>query len=312
MSQTVVAALYKFTPFEAPDALRAPLLEQLDACGVKGTILLAHEGLNGTIAGSRAGIDEALAALRALPGCANLEHKESHAKAIPFVRLKVKLKKEIVTMGVPGVDPNSLVGTYVDPREWNALIAAPDTVVIDTRNDYEVAIGTFEGALDPDTATFGELPAWLEENKDSIKGKRVAMFCTGGIRCEKASSYFKAEGIEEVYHLKGGILKYLEHVPEDDSLWRGECFVFDERVSVKHGLALGEHEVCGACRWPIDAAGRQSPFYVKGVSCARCYDKRDDSQRQRYAERQKQMDLAEKRGQTHLGQVYDPPAKKHG
>lgn len=310
MSQSVVAALYKFTPFEAPESLRDPLLARLDACGVKGTILLASEGVNGTIAGSRAGIDAALEAIRALPGCSDLEHKESFAEELPFIRLKVKLKKEIVTIGVPGVDPNAVVGTYVDPGDWNELIADPDTVVIDTRNDYEVAIGTFEHAIDPKTSTFRELPNWLDAHKEDLRDKKVAMFCTGGIRCEKASSLFKTAGIEDVFHLKGGILKYLELVPEEDSLWQGDCFVFDDRISVKHGLEQGDLEVCGACRWPIDDAGRRSPNYVRGVSCDNCIDTKDDAQRARYRERQKQMDLAEQRGELHIGATYDTPPKK--
>jgi len=312
MSQIVVAALYKFTPFEAPENLREPLLAQLRNCGVMGTILLAKEGINGTIAGSRDGIDGALAALRSLPGCTDLEHKESHADDMPFLRLKVRLKKEIVALGVPSVDPNAVVGTYVDPTEWNDLISDPDTVVLDTRNDYEVAIGSFDGAIDPKTSTFGELPAWLDAHRDTLKDKKVAMFCTGGIRCEKASSLFKSEGIEEVYHLKGGILKYLELVGEEDSLWRGDCFVFDYRVSVRHGLAQGDMEICSACRWPVDEAGRKSPNYVRGVSCDNCIDTRSDAQRQRYMERQKQMDLAEQRGQVHMGAPQGLPAKKLG
>lgn len=301
MSQIVVAALYKFTPFDALETMREAVFARLNACGVKGTILLAEEGINGTIAGTRTGIDEALETLRALPGCADLDHKESHADDIPFLRLKVRLKKEIVTLGVPGVDPNIRVGTYVDPTDWNDLIADPDTVVIDTRNDYEVAIGSFEGAIDPKTTSFRELPAWLDAHRDTLKDKKVAMFCTGGIRCEKASSLFKAEGVDDVYHLKGGILKYLEHIPEEESLWQGDCFVFDGRVSVKHGLALGEYDICHACRWPIDEAGLKSPNYVPGVSCDHCIDTRDDKQRQRYIERQKQINLAKERGETHIG-----------
>lgn len=309
MSQIVVAALYKFTPFESPESLQQPLLQQLQQCGVQGTILLAREGVNGTIAGTRDGIDAALTALRALPGCFDLDCKESSARKIPFKRLRVRLKKEIVTLGLPDIDPNALVGIYVEPKDWNALIADPDTIVIDTRNDYEVSIGTFEGAIDPDTTTFGALPAWLEANRDALKDKKVAMFCTGGIRCEKASSLFKSEGIDDVYHLKGGILKYLEDIPEKDSLWHGDCFVFDERVTVKHGLAQGDFEICGACRWPVDEAGRQSSNFVRGVSCDRCIGTHSESQLQRFRERQKQMDLAEQRGETHLGHVYAPRIK---
>lgn len=304
MEDIIVAALYKFTPFQAPADLKGPLLRALEASGVKGTILLADEGVNGTIAGSRQGIDGALTALRALPGCADLEHKESIATAPPFLRLKVRLKKEIVTLGRPEVDPTRMVGTYVKPEAWNDLISDPETIVIDTRNDYEVAIGSFKGAVDPKTTSFRELPAWLDENRASLEGKKVAMFCTGGIRCEKSTSFFRSQGIEDVYHLQGGILKYLETVPETESLWRGDCFVFDERVSVKHGLEPGDYVLCHACRHPVDAAGRASPNYVPGVSCDHCIGTRDEEQRRRYAQRQKQVDLAEARGEAHLGAYF--------
>jgi UPF0176 protein len=231
-----VAALYRFTRFADPAALKPGLVEVCTAHGVKGSLLLAPEGINGTIAGSREGIDAVLAAIRALPGCADLEWKESPAETMPFGRMKVKLKREIVTMGQPDVDPLSRVGNYVTPADWNALISDPDTVVIDTRNDYEVAIGTFVGAVDPGTRAFGEFPDWWQANRDRFAGKRIAMFCTGGIRCEKSTNYLLGQGINQVYHLKGGILKYLEEVPETNSLWQGQCFVFDDRVSVGHGL----------------------------------------------------------------------------
>ncbi len=237
MSAFVVAALYKFVDLPDYADLRAPLRAIMDAHKVKGTLLLAREGVNGTIAGSRDGIDAVLAHLRSDPRLADLEHKESYCDAQPFLRAKVRLKKEIVTLGVPGVDPNARVGTYIDPKDWNALIADPDVILIDTRNDYEVAIGTFEGAIDPKTASFGEFPEYVRANLDPRTHKKVAMFCTGGIRCEKASSFMLQEGFEEVFHLKGGILKYLEEIPAEQSRWRGECFVFDERVALGHGLA---------------------------------------------------------------------------
>ena len=253
-----VAALYQFTRFEDPSALREPLVALCNQVGIKGTLLLAREGINGTIAGSENAIAQVLGHIRTLPGCAGLEVKFSHAEQMPFNRMKVRLKREIVTMGEPDIDPRLSVGHYVDAQDWNALISDPDTVVIDTRNDYEVAIGTFAGAIDPETASFREFPEWFRAHREELlEGKKkVAMFCTGGIRCEKSTSFLRSEGIEEVYHLKGGILKYLEKIPADESLWQGECFVFDERVSVGHGLVLGSHTMCHACGHPhaVEAA----------------------------------------------------------
>ena len=296
-----IAALYHFTRFEDPAALRGPLLDLCLAQGVTGSLLLAQEGINGTIAGSRAGIDAALAHIRALPGCADLEWKESSATDQPFGRMKVRLKKEIVTMGQPDVDPRARVGHYVDPADWNALIRSEDVAVIDTRNDYEVAIGTFEGAVDPQTASFRDFPAWWEANKDRFHNKRIAMFCTGGIRCEKSTNYLLGQGVEDVYHLKGGILKYLEEVPEDDSTWQGECFVFDGRVSVGHGLKEGPHELCHACRRPILPGDRAHPSYEHGVSCHHCIDETSEADKARFRERQKQIALAAARGEAHMG-----------
>ncbi len=301
MSKYVVAALYHFTKFADHKSLRAPLQAVCDAHGVKGSLLLAHEGINGTIAGTRAGIDAVLKAVRALPGCAQLEHKESFASDMPFLRMKVKLKKEIVTLGVPSVDPTAHVGHYVDPQDWNDLITQDDVVVIDTRNDYEVEIGTFEGAVDPETKSFREFPDWWAKNKDRFHNKRVAMFCTGGIRCEKSTNYLLGEGIEDVYHLKGGILKYLEEVPAENSKWNGECFVFDSRVSVGHGLKEGDYELCYACRMPLAPEDFDRPEYEKGVSCHRCIDQTDEDRKTRFRERQKQVELAEKRGAKHIG-----------
>ena len=296
-----VAALYKFTPFDDPTALRAPLLAACEAVGVRGTLLLAREGINGTIAGTRAGIDTALDHIRALPGCDDLDWKESTAADMPFGRMKVRLKREIVTMGEPDVDPRAGTGHYVAPGDWNALISAPDVVVIDTRNDYEVAIGTFEGAVDPGTRSFREFPAWWRANAGRFGNKRVAMFCTGGIRCEKSTNFLLQEGVPEVFHLQGGILKYLEEVAEGDSLWQGQCFVFDQRVSVGHALRQGPYGMCHACRRPVSEADRQHPDYEEGVSCPACIGDYSDADRQRFRERQRQSDLARARGESHLG-----------
>jgi UPF0176 protein len=297
----IVAALYQFTRFPDPAALRQGLIQVAQSQGVKGSLLLAPEGINGTIAGTRDGVDAVLAAIRTLPGCAGLEWKESPADSMPFGRMKVRLKREIVTMGQPDVDPLARVGNYVAPKDWNALIADPDTVVIDTRNDYEVAIGSFEGAVDPGTRAFGEFPAWWQANRERFAGKRIAMFCTGGIRCEKSTNYLLGQGLNEVYHLKGGILKYLEEVPEAESLWQGQCFVFDDRVSVGHGLQPGGFKACGACRRPVTPADEDQPGYEEGVCCPACAGEYSDSDRARFRERHRQMLLAAKRGTQHLG-----------
>jgi UPF0176 protein len=296
-----VAALYHFTRFDDPEALQGPLQDLCKSNGVRGTLLLAHEGINGTIAGSRAGIDAVLAHICALPGCSDLEWKESTASERPFNRMKVRQKREIVTMGQPDVDPRARVGHYVDPKDWNELIRQPDVAVIDTRNDYEVAIGTFEGAVDPKTQSFGEFPAWWEKNRHRFHNKRIAMFCTGGIRCEKSTNYLLGQGVKDVFHLKGGILKYLEDMPPEDSSWNGECFVFDGRVSVGHGLKEGPHELCFACRRPILPEDKQRPEYEHGVSCHQCIDETDDQAKARFRERQKQVRLSAERGERHIG-----------
>jgi UPF0176 protein len=298
-----VAALYQFTPFPDPNAIRGPLARLCCAQGVTGTILLAPEGINGTIAGSRAAIDLVLAHVRGLPGCADLEWKESTADAQPFGRMKVRLKREIVTMGQPGVDPRARTGHYVDPADWNALISAPDVAVIDTRNYYEVAIGTFDGAVNPETASFRDFPAWWAANKDRFHNKRIAMFCTGGIRCEKSTNYLLGEGVKDVFHLKGGILKYLEEVPAQDSLWRGDCFVFDNRVSVGHGLHEGPHILCHACRRPLLPEDRDRPEHEQGVSCHLCHADTTPEDKDRFRERQRQIALARARGERHLGRA---------
>jgi len=249
----VVAALYKFTALEAEslEETRSRLKAECIAAGIKGTLLLAPEGVNGTIAGTRDSIDAALEAIRQLPGCSDIEHKESWAYEEPFQKMKVRLKTEIVRMAVPAIDPNEIVGTYVEPEDWNELISSPDVITVDTRNDYEVAIGTFEGAIDPKTGAFRQFPSWVKAHLDPAKNRKVAMFCTGGIRCEKATAYLKQQGFDEVFHLRGGILKYLERVPPSESLWQGECFVFDDRVSVKHDLDVGNYEWCPVCDGPV-------------------------------------------------------------
>lgn len=300
MSQTiVVAALYKFVTLEDFEALREPLLDVMTRNDVKGTLLLAEEGINGTVSGTREAIDALLAWLKADSRLTDIDHKESCCDAHPFYRTKVKLKREIVTLGVPDVDPNRQVGTYVEPEQWNDVISDPEVLVIDTRNDYEVEIGSFEGAIDPRTTSFREFPEYVKAHYDPTRHKKVAMFCTGGIRCEKASSYMLNEGFETVYHLKGGILNYLEKVPEEQSLWRGECFVFDNRVTVRHDLSEGDYDQCHACRRPISDADRQSPHYQPGVSCPHCWDALSEKTRARAAERQRQIELAKARRQPH-------------
>ncbi|RFC67445.1 MULTISPECIES: rhodanese-related sulfurtransferase [Mesorhizobium] len=296
-----VAALYHFTRLKDPAALRQPLAAFCCVRGIKGTLLLANEGINGTVAGLPAAIDELMAHLAAMPEFASLEAKFSHAVEMPFHRMKVRLKKEIVTMGVPDLDPAD-TGTYVAPSDWNELISDPETIIVDTRNDYEFALGTFRNAIDPNTTSFTEFPEWVNRHHNELAGRKVAMFCTGGIRCEKATAYLKSVGLSDVYHLRGGILKYLEDVPASESLWDGECFVFDERVSVKHGLEIGEAELCRACRHPLTPEERKSQHYVIGVSCPHCVSERSDADRARYAERQKQVELAEQRGERkHIG-----------
>ncbi|MFW5825134.1 MAG: rhodanese-related sulfurtransferase [Marinobacter sp.] len=297
----VVCALYRFAELDDYRELRQPLLDLMLQEDVRGTLLLAREGINGTIAGSREGIDairDWLGRDRRFDG---IDYKESLVDIQPFKRTKVKLKKEIVTMGVEGIDPKRTVGTYVDPRQWNQLISDPEVLLIDTRNQYEVEIGTFENAINPSTGTFREFPRYVKENLDPEKHRKVAMFCTGGIRCEKSTAYLKELGFEEVYHLKGGILKYLEEVPEEDSLWRGECFVFDDRVTVNHRLERGDYDQCHACRRPITGADKQRPEYERGVSCHQCVDTLTDEQRARFAERERQIRLARERGEVHVG-----------
>ena len=296
----VVAALYKFVALPDYVTLRDALYQHLVLNKVKGTLLLAEEGINGTICGTREGIDAVRQWLDADGRFGGLSYKESFADEPAFYRTKVKLKTEIVTMGVPGVNPQHIVGTYVKGDDWNRLIEDPDTILIDTRNDYEVAIGTFKNAVNPNTTSFREFPQWAADNLDKTKHKKVAMFCTGGIRCEKSTAYLKEQGFEEVYHLDGGILKYLEEMPEQNSLWQGECFVFDQRVAVKHGLEQGSYDQCYACRMPLSQADMQSDKYIKGMSCPHCHDQLSNEQKASFAERQKQIELAKQRGEQHI------------
>ena len=301
MSEIVVCALYKFVSLPDFKELRQPLLSEMIVNQVRGTLLLAQEGINGTVAGSRAAIDNLLSWLKTDARLADLDYKESFTDIPPFNRTKVKLKKEIVTMGIAEVDPRHSVGTYVNPRDWNDLISNPDVLLIDTRNDYEYQVGTFKNAINPKTVSFREFPQYVKDHLDPAHHKKVAMFCTGGIRCEKSTAYLKEQGFSDVYHLKGGILKYLEQVPEQESLWQGECFVFDERVTVKHNLIKGGYDQCHACRMPITDADKASHQYQKGISCPHCFDKITPEQKQRFAEREKQITLAKKRGETHIG-----------
>ncbi|MGV9007606.1 MAG: rhodanese-related sulfurtransferase [Brevundimonas sp.] len=307
-----VAALYRFAVIADCEAVRAHL-SRLSPSGVRGTLLIAPEGLNGTIAGPPAAIETLLDGIRALPGFADLDVKESTAAVMPFHRLKIRIKAEIVTMGRTDLDPVRNAGLYVSPADWNRLIADPDTVVIDTRNDYEGEIGAFAGAIQPNTRTFRDFPDWFEREGRALLDRptppRVAMYCTGGIRCEKATAYLKAEGIDRVHHLEGGILRYLETMPEAESLWQGECFVFDERVAIGHGLVPGSHTLCRGCRMPLGAANRASPHYVEGVCCDRCHETRSADQRDGYAERQRQMAIAARLGIDHVGAVLAEPVK---
>ncbi|MEG4573460.1 rhodanese-related sulfurtransferase [Microcoleus sp. N3A4] len=312
MASFLTAALYKFV--ELPDFadLKAPLLDCCNNNNVKGTILLAEEGINGTIAGSSEGVHAVLAFLRSDPRFADLVHKESFSEKAPFYRLKIRLKREIVTMGVPDINPRLMAGKYVKPDEWNKLLDDPDVVVVDVRNDFEVSMGTFEGAINPKTKSFSELPEWVLQETALRNKPKVAMFCTGGIRCEKSTAFLRSQGFEEVYHLEGGILKYLETVPEAESRWEGECFVFDERVSVSQGLKSGNYELCRGCRHPISEEDKASELFVLGVSCPHCHDSKTETKKQALSERQRQIDLAKRRNQVHIGARYDAKEKVDG
>jgi UPF0176 protein len=301
MNKICIAAFYHFANLDNYTDVQAPLLQKCMKEDILGTILLAREGINGTVAGSEGSVENILTYIRSDNRLRELIHKVSYADKPPFLRMKVRLKKEIVTMGIPHVNPENAVGTYIKPADWNALISEPDVILIDTRNNYEVEIGSFTNSINPGTDSFRELPDWLKENRSVLKDKKIAMFCTGGIRCEKSTAYLKEEGYSEVFHLRGGILKYLEEVAPTDSMWEGECFVFDERVSVGHNLAVGSYDLCHACRHAISEEDKLSPLYKLGISCPKCYEDTSDGQKKRFAERQKQMDLAKARNQIHIG-----------
>ena len=315
MSNIVVCALYRFVALDNYKELQTPLLNFMKDNNVKGTLLLASEGINGTVAASRDEIDNLISWLKSQPALENLTTKESYDTTNPFYRTKVKLKKEIVTMGVEGIDPTQTVGTYVKPKDWNALISDPNVLLVDTRNDYEISIGTFENAVDPKTTNFREFPAYVKENLDPAKHKKVAMFCTGGIRCEKSTAYLKEQGFDEVYHLEGGVLKYLEEVPEQETMWKGECFVFDNRVSVNHQLEKGHYDQCHGCRLPITEEDKKSEQYIEGICCPHCHDTITEAQKHRFEQRELQVRLAKERGFDHIGagavsQIEENRAKK--
>jgi len=315
MSNIVVCALYRFVALDNYKELQTPLLKVMKDNNVKGTLLLASEGINGTVAATRNEIDTLINWLKAQPALANLTTKESYDSSNPFYRTKVKLKKEIVTMGVEGIDPTQTVGTYVKPKDWNALISDPNVLLVDTRNDYEISIGTFENAVAPKTTNFREFPAYVKENLDPEKHKKVAMFSTGGIRCEKSTAYLKEQGFDEVYHLEGGVLKYLEEVPEEETMWKGECFVFDNRVSVNHQLEKGHYDQCHGCRLPITEDDKKSELYIEGICCPHCHDTITEEQKHRFEQRELQVRLAKERGLEHIGagvvsQIEENRAKK--
>ena len=301
MSTIVVAALYRFVRLDNYWQLRQPLLNCLLKNQLRGTLLLATEGINGTVAGSQKAVDQLINWLGKDERLRNLDCKFSYTDEMPFYRSRVKLKKEIVTMGVEGIDPNHTAGSYVQAKNWNALISDPEVMLIDTRNAYESAIGSFKQAHQPGTRTFREFPAYVKQHLDPQKTPKVAMFCTGGIRCEKSTAYLKQLGFKQVYHLRGGILKYLEEVPKAESLWRGECFVFDNRVSVDHALQKGSYDQCHACRLPITELDKASEKYQAGVSCPHCFDQKTEAERVRFREREWQMQLARQRGEHHIG-----------
>ena len=302
-NEILVAALYKFVEIDDLLSLQSNLYEICEKNNIMGTILIANEGINGTISGKNNEINQTISLLKSDKRFANIEIKYSSTNKQPFHRMKVRLKKEIVTIGLPEINPNKKVGTYVKPEDWNDLISDPNVIVIDTRNKYETKIGSFQNALDPETSSFREFPDWVKKFKSSKDNanKKIAMFCTGGIRCEKASSLMKEEGFEDVYHLQGGILKYLETIDKENSLWNGECFVFDQRVCLTDELEVGSYKMCFACRMPITEEEMQNEKYIEGISCIYCYDKTTKEKKERLGSRQKQILLAKERGEKHLG-----------
>ena len=300
----IVATLYKFSLIKEPNLLQLKIRSKFKSYSVYGTILIGNEGLNGTISGNKSNIVKAIKYIKSIEGFDNIDIKYSEAQENPFARLKIKLKKEIVTIGDVSIDPNDIAGQYVNPENWNDLISDENTILIDTRNDYEYSIGTFKNSINPNTVKFREFPEWVKKqnfSKEDKETKKIAMFCTGGIRCEKASSFMKKEGFNDVNHLKGGILKYFEVVDEQDSLWSGECFVFDERVSVRHDLSVGTFDMCHGCRMPITEEDKKSMSYIKGVACPKCINEKTEEQKARYMSRQKQIDIARGRNQKHIG-----------
>ncbi|MGI9535292.1 MAG: rhodanese-related sulfurtransferase [Thermodesulfobacteriota bacterium] len=301
MSKVVIVSLYKFVQIEEAEQFRIELLEKCNSFGIKGTFIIAPEGINGTVAGSKNSIDSIIGCLSDDKRFRDIECKYSYDVKIPFYRMKVKIKDELIPIGIDGIDPRKMVGKYVMPGEWNEIIQDPETLVIDVRNEYEIDVGTFKGAISPGTNNFREFPEFVSKNLDPNKHKKIAMFCTGGIRCEKASSFMVGEGFSNVYHLKGGILKYLEDVPGEKSLWQGECFVFDNRTSVDHDLENGVYDLCHNCRYPVSPEDMDSKYYVKGVSCPRCYDTITESRKKSLEERNKQIRIAKQRNQPHLG-----------
>ena len=301
MTEYVVSAMYHFATLDDYKDIQQPLLKKMQDNGVRGSLLLAREGINGTIAGTRADVDEVINFIKSDLRLKDIITKESFTNKIPFGRSKVRLKKEIVTMGVENIDPKQIVGTYIKPQDWNDLISDPDVLVIDTRNEYEIAIGSFKNAINPHTESFRQFPKYAQEQLLDKKNKKIAMFCTGGIRCEKSTAYLKQQGFKDVYHLEGGILKYLEEIPQTESLWQGECFVFDARVAVKHGLEQGHYDQCFACRMPITHEDKKHEHYEKGVSCHHCYNRRTPEQLKRYEDREKQIQLAKSKGEEHIG-----------
>ena len=301
MSTICVAAFYHFSRLDDYKDIQPRLLKECLSEDIMGTVLLAREGINGTLAGSGKNITNILNYIRSDCRLLNLVHKVSYTEKRPFLRMKVRLKKEIITMGIPGINPENIVGTYVKPADWNNLISDPDVVVIDTRNEYEIEIGSFSNSVNPKTTSFREFPEWVNKNHSLLSDKKIAMFCTGGIRCEKSTDYLKEKGYKEVYHLEGGILKYFEETSSENSLWKGECFVFDERVSVGHDLVVGNYDLCHACRHAISTEDKASPLFELGISCPKCFQITSVDQKKRFTERQKQMDLAEARNEVHIG-----------
>ncbi|MDE2792691.1 MAG: rhodanese-related sulfurtransferase [Paracoccaceae bacterium] len=301
MAETVVATFYRFTRLADPAAVRDRLQRVATHAGTRGSLLVAPEGINGTVSGLRTAVDAVMAAVRELPGCAGLQARESVADSGPFLRMKVRLKREIVAMGAPFPDGPIRTGLPVDPGDWNAILNDGSFAILDTRNDYEVAIGSFPGAINPEIGSFRDFPAWWQVNRDRFRGRRVAMFCTGGIRCEKASRYLLQAGVTDVCQLRGGILNYLASVPATENAWTGECFVFDQRVAVGPYLAVGTHELCFSCRWPLSPKDRLDPRHETGVSCIHCHAGLDESRKNRLRERQRQVELAQVRGVSHFG-----------